>query len=125
MNKHLTKYLVEDLGYKSYRYVSGKYIPNNINDYSTMVEGGLDVRYIKDSDETKQIIFGLHEKGKPSTLISPRPKITLRVKDSEGKIVCVNQQFDDAMNVCLREELPENIYKAMYDKSIKFNYDKI
>jgi len=124
MNKHLTKYLVEDLGYKSYRYVDGKYVPNNINDYSTMVEGGLDVRYMKDGDETKQIIFGLNERGKPATLISPRPNITLRVTDSKGKITKISQQFDDAMNVCLREETADKIFEAMYNKDIEFNYSK-
>lgn len=124
MNKHLTKYLVDDLSYKSYRYVAGKYVPNNINDYSTMVEGGLAVHYMKNSDETKQIIFGLHEKGKPPTLISPRPNIILRLTDSEGRTTSMNQWFDDAMNVCLREETANKIYEAMYDKNIQFNYNK-
>lgn len=124
MNKHLTKYLVEDLGYKSYRYISGEYIPNNINDYSTMVEGGLDIRYIKDGDKSKQIIFGLHEKGKPATLITPRPNIIVKIKDSEGKVTFINHNFDDAMNICLKEEPANKIYEAMYDKTIEFKYEK-
>ena len=30
--------------------------------------------------------------------------------------------FDDAMNICLQKETPQDIYKAMYNKSIVFKY---
>ena len=45
--------------------------PNRENDdfFSSLVIGGIDVRYMKDD---KIIIWGLHDRGKPPTLIYPR-----------------------------------------------------
>lgn len=119
MKKHFTKYLIEDLGFKTYRKVQGSYVENNINDFSTLQNGGIDVRYVKDDIE---IIWGLHEMNKPPTLISPRPNITVETK-KDGKIIKINQLRDDAMNICLKEEKAEDIYKALFDKSIKFKYE--
>lgn len=124
MKKHFTKYLIEDLGFKSFRkiYKEGKfeYIKNNINDFSTLQNGGLDVRYIKDDIE---IIWGLHEKDKPPTLINPRPKILVET-NTDGRINRMNELRDDAMNICLKEEFPEDIYKALFDKTLEFKYEK-
>ena len=45
-------------------------------------------------DRKGEICFGLHERGKPSTLISPRPRIEVkRIKD--GKEVIEDEQQDD------------------------------
>lgn len=118
MKKHFTKYLIEDLGFKSYRKVQGNYVENNINDFSTLQNGGIDVRYIKDNIE---IIWGLHEANKPPTLISPRPNILVETK-KDSKIIKINQLRDDAMNICLKEETAEDIYKALFDRTIKFKY---
>lgn len=115
MKKHFTKYLTEDLGFKPYRKIQGKYVENNINDYSTMQEGGIDVRYIKNEIE---IIWGLSEFKKPPTLISPRPRIHFTNKDGN----LINQFGDDPVNICLKKESNEDIYKALFDKSILFNY---
>ena len=105
------------LGYKRYRkvYANGKfeYVDFKHKGFSSMMPGGLDVRYIKDNDFDNEIIFGLHEKYKPPTLVSPRPRI-----NNKG----MNEYSDDAMNVCLLNETPEDIFKAMYDDSILFTY---
>jgi len=74
-------------------------------------------------DRKGEICFGLHEAGKPSTLISPRPRIKVkRIKD--GKEVIENEQWDDSMNVVLKDIPHEEIFKAMYDKSICFEIDR-
>ena len=73
-------------------------------------------------DGKGEICFGLHEVGKPPTLISPRPRIEVkRIKD--GKEVIENEQWDDSMNVVLKDIPHEEIFKAMYDKSIVIKID--
>jgi len=67
-------------------------------------------------DRRNEICFGLHEVGKPPTLIYPRPNIEIkRIKN--GKVVTETQQRDDAMNVVLKMIPNEEILKAMFDKS--------
>lgn len=73
-------------------------------------------------DRKGEICFGLHESGKPPTLISPRPRIKIkRIKD--GKELIEDEQWDDCMNVVLKDIPHEEIFKAMYDKSICFEID--
>lgn len=73
-------------------------------------------------DRKKEIVFGLREKDKPPTLISPRPKI--RVKRFRKKIeVIENQDYDDSMNIVLSKIDFEDIFEAMYDNSICFEFD--
>ena len=73
-------------------------------------------------DRKGEICFGIHERGKPPTLISPRPRIEVkRIKDS--KEVIENEQYDDSMNVVLKYIPHEEIFKAMYDKSIIIRID--
>ncbi len=109
------------LGYKRFRkvYANNKfeYVDFKHKGFSSMMPGGLDVRYIKDNDFDNEIIFGLSEKDKPPTLVYPRPRIKY-VTDSNY----MNEVRDDAMNVCLLNETPEDIFKAMYDDSILFTY---
>ena len=64
-------------------------------------------------DRKNEIVFGLHEAGKPTTLISPRPKI--RVK-REDKILTEKQ--DDAMNIVLSKIPYEEILEKMYNGEI-------
>lgn len=64
-------------------------------------------------DRKNEIIFGLHEVGKPSILISPRPRIKL-FKDG----IILTEQNDDAMNIVLEKIDFEHILKAMFDESI-------
>jgi hypothetical protein len=123
-----------------------KYEIANKHVISTMVN--LDHRYIHKTDEAllkkieqgksvmdddftwedrKGVIcFGLHEANKPPTLINPRPKISVkRERDFNGKkmVVIEDERFDDSMNLALSKEEPEQIFKALFDSSIFFNYD--
>jgi len=123
-----------------------KYETANNHVISTMVN--LDHRYIHKTDEvllkkTEQgksvieddftfedrkgvICFGLNEANKPPTLINPRPKIRVkRERDFNGKktILMEDERFDDSMNLALSKEEPEQIFKALFDSSIFFNYD--
>lgn len=74
-------------------------------------------------DRKGEICFGLHEAGKPSTLISPRPRIEVkRIKD--GKQVIDNGLFvDDGMNAILQHFSYEKIFEAMYDRNIVLKLD--
>ena len=137
-----------DKGYKKYvlNCKTMKYEPVDNHIISTMVN--LDHRYIHQTDEVllkkieqgksvmdgnftwydrKGVIcFGLNEANKPPTLINPRPKISVkRERDFNGKkqIVIENESFDDSMNLALINETPEQIFKALFDSSIFFNYD--
>jgi hypothetical protein len=77
-------------------------------------------------DRKGGVCFGLHEQGKPPTLISPRPRIRIQktlLIDSVKQDIVITERFDDAMNIVLKEIEYEDIFKAMYDKSICFEFD--
>jgi hypothetical protein len=77
---------------------------------------------ITPEDRKNEIIFGLHEKDRPPTLIYPRPRIKIK-RTKEDKIIIEDEQFDDSMNIVLQKENFNQILKAMYNKSICFEYD--
>ena len=112
------------IGYKPFRYTKFGLVPcANPYDYSTMREGGLDVRLIK-GDST--FVYGLHEFKKPPTLISPRPRIRIHktiIVDSVKKDITISESEDDAMNIVLKEIEYEQIFKAIHDKSFCFEFD--
>jgi hypothetical protein len=103
------------------------------HDYSSMVVGGLDSRFVKDLDFDNQIIWGLHERGKPPTLITPRPNIvkevTKKVKEwaesgwylsneaEELVTIGLTERDDDIMNECLNVFDHRDIYNAIVNKS--------
>ena len=94
------------------------------NDFSTMRTGGITAYYVKNKDFKDTIAFGLNEAGKPPTLIRPRPNIRLkRFKANSTGTEVIDNLYDDAMNHCLKNEDNEYIFKAMFDKSICFEYD--
>ena len=68
-------------------------------------------------DRKGEICFGLYEAGRPPTLISPRPKIEVK-RIKEGKEVVENEQYDDSMNVVLKDIPHKEIFEAMYDRNI-------
>lgn len=73
-------------------------------------------------DRKGEICFGLHEAGKPPTLIFPRPRIEVkRIKG--GREVIENEQDDDSMNVVLKDIPHEEIFKAMYDREVVIKID--
>jgi hypothetical protein len=119
----MIQYLMS-IGYKPFRYSKLGLVPcANPYDYSTMREGGLDVRLIK-GDST--FIYGLHEFKKPPTLISPRPRIKVQktiVLDSVKKDITISESEDDAMNIVLKEIEHEQIFKAIQDPSVCFEFD--
>jgi hypothetical protein len=73
-------------------------------------------------DRKGEICFGLHEAGKPPTLIFPRPRIEVK-RIINGKEVIENEQLDNSINVVLNNIPHEEIFKAMWDKSICFKID--
>ena len=73
-------------------------------------------------DRKGEICFGLHEAGKPPTLVSPRPRIEVK-RIKEGEYVVENEQLDDSMNVVLKYISHEEIFEAMYNKSIVIKID--
>lgn len=101
-----------------------KYYKPKSHIISTMVNLGH--IYIHNSKDKKQIAFGLSQKGKPTTLISPRPNIRVkryRTIDEQEKKVIENETYDDSMNLVLSKINFEDIYKAIYNNSICFNFD--
>jgi hypothetical protein len=104
------------------------YIHNSDIDLLNKIEQGESV--MKDDFtleiRKKEIVFGLNEKDKPVTLISPRPNIKVkRFKNiNEQKIEVIEYEYcDDSMNIVLSKISCEQIFKAMYDKSICFDFD--
>ena len=102
------------------------YYPHEkINDFTSMVVGGGDIRFVKDKDFDNEIIWGLSEVGKPPTLIYPRPRIRITRKvDIKGNIAIKleDEFFDSSMNICLAKENHEDILTAMYNKEKVFRY---
>lgn len=74
------------------------------------------------NDRKGEICFGLHECGKPPTLISPRPRIEVK-RVRENLEVIEDERYDDSMNVVLANVPHDEIFKAMYDKSIVIRID--
>lgn len=97
----IIEYLIS-IGYKSFRHNKIGLVPCiNPYDYSTMREGGIDVRLIKDNSI---FIFGLHEHKKPPTLISPRTN---------------ELQRDNEMNKFLADHSAKEVVEILLKYSIK------
>lgn len=96
-----------------------RYFHKNDENILQKIESGKD---FTPEDRKGEICFGLNEVGKPPTLISPRPRIEVR-RIHEGNIVIENEQYDDSMNIVLKEIPHDEIFKAMYDRSIVFKID--
>ena len=73
-------------------------------------------------DRKGEICFGLHEVGKPPTLISPRPRIKVK-RIMCGKEYIETEKCDNSMNIVLSKYSSDEIYKAMYNKNICFEID--
>ena len=99
------QYLIEQ-GFERMTYKNGLFV--SAKGYLLSSMGDIDYRYIKGK---KQIIFGLHEKNKPATLIYPRPFI----KSSDPDIYSFS---DDAMNRILMKYKPEQVLNAIFDRTI-------
>jgi len=77
---------------------------------------------ITNDDRKNEITFGLHERGKPPTLIHPRPRIEIK-KIKDNKEVLEREWYDDSMNVVLLHTAYDEILKAMFDRSIILKFD--
>lgn len=117
------KHILEVLQDNGFTFTQG-FHPN----YSTMVLGG--TRSLLEDSKGNKVTWGLNEHKKPPTLLHPRPKIILKRKYEgkndiifENEIEILSELYDDAMNFCLQKESHEEIFKAMFDKSIVFEYD--
>lgn len=113
------EYLVSK-GYEQFAFSfdKGYYKPNSYIISSMVNLGHI---YIHPDKEDK-IIIGLHEKHKPVTLITPRPRIELKRLIDE-KVVIFNERFDDEMNVVLSKIDFDLIYEAMFNKDIIIKVD--
>lgn len=131
-----------DRGYRRFALdcESGKYVdPRPI---STMVN--LNNRYFHESDSIaldgikegrsvfedfgpelrrSEVVFGLNESGKPTTLTHPRP-IIIRQFIFVGELCDAIFTDDDDMNFVLSKIPHEEIFEAMYDRRIKFIIDR-
>lgn len=121
------KYLIDN-GYDMHTYdlKNRTFVKAKNHFISTMTNISHSYIHKDDKEHSKYIVFGLREKGKPPTLIYPRPKIRVKkfIDTDNGKLqVVIDQKNDDPMNICLSKETPETILKAMYDDSIIFKYD--
>ena len=108
---------------------------HKINDFSSMLVGGIDIYLTKSKDFRNSVIWGLHEKDKPPTLISPRPKIRKIVtktilewrkdnffipgEDNKEVTIELNERYDDIMNECLNTFEHFLIYDSIINNSNK------
>lgn len=113
------KHIISTMQNIDHRYFhnTDKNILQKIDDGKSVME-----EYFTWDDRKGEICFGLHEFGKPPTLISPRPRIEIK-RFKDGQIIIEDEQFDDAMNIVLKEICFDEIFKAMYDKSICIKID--
>ena len=88
------------------------YFQNYGSDFSTMRVGGLESYYIKDNDFNNPIIWGLHEKDKPQTLIYPRPFFE-KIEIINGIKYTIVGLDDDGMNDMLKNRSHEEIFKEI------------
>ena len=124
MNK-FTDYLI-DKGYKPFeRNVTkeGKVEYVKPRSYFSSM-GMVSLVYVKGD---KEIRVGLSEKGLPPTLMHPRPRMYSKKETilEDGTLLngIYAQNSDKWMNRVLQNENVEDIYKALFDRSIKFNID--
>ena len=108
----LENYLIEQ-GYTRYHYDHKTMSLVKSEGYLLSTMGNLDYRYVLDDDFDNQIIFGLNEKGKPATLIYPRPNIRVQ-KGSQF----IGNEEDNAMNTVLMNFSHEDILDAIKDADI-------
>lgn len=77
---------------------------------------------ITTEDRKGEICYGLNEVNKPPVLVYPRPRIVVK-RIENGIEIIEDQRKDDSMFIALREKTNEEIFKAMYDRSIIFEFD--
>jgi hypothetical protein len=104
-------YLI-DKGFEKYAWNTNKaeYYKPKTHIISTMVN----ICHIYIKGDLK-IVVGLHEVGKPVTLVNPRPRIIIE-KIVDNKKTTITEYEDDAMNIVLQKFSFDEIFEAMYNK---------
>lgn len=93
------------------------------NHFSSMVLGGLSNYYIKDNNFDNPIIWGMNQINFPPCLIYPRPFIKGYMEINDIKML-VDQNYDALVMRCFEKENHLDIFNAMFDNSILFDYSK-
>lgn len=96
----------------SYKFINGKFEYKDPVQLSTITNGGLDTRYIKDGLE---ITIGFQEKGLPPTILWPRLNIKRNGPYVHG--------FQHETIRILDKYKNEDILKGLIDKTIIFELD--
>jgi len=80
----------------------------------------IDSEVLPKTEGTYSIIYGLHEVGKGPTLIHPRPKIKITIKDEDTKEIIGYGSYnsDDYMNRILQQYSPEFIYESLFNSYV-------
>lgn len=84
----------------------------NINPSNLSAMSNIDL-ILTHKENKRKICWGLSEKGKPPTLIYPRPNIQIKRNNS----YTINHS-DDYMNIVLQTTPHEKILEAMFDNKI-------
>jgi hypothetical protein len=86
--------------------------------YLEEVEGE-DIHQLR--NQIQPIIFGLHERNKPPTLIYPRPNVRMNVTFNKQTFNVVTSIYgDDSMNKIFKNFSNEKIFEGMFNKNIIF-----
>ena len=103
--------------------IDNRYIHHTNYELLRMIESKVSVldSSFKSEYRIGEICFGLSEKGKPSTLISPRPRINF-IKSVNNEMVLYDEQHDDSMNAALNIFTFEEIMNAINDRSIVLEF---
>lgn len=120
--------ILVDRGYVKFTYHKNKFIKPKYHIISTMVN--LCHMYFHNSDpivykiennlpitledRKNEICFGLHEVGKPSTLIYPRPNI--KTIQTTNNIIFDRGINDDIMNNILSKYTFDEIFESMFNR---------
>lgn len=111
-------FLLDILRERGFKLIEGRHL-----DYSTMISNGIQGKY---SDGNISVIWGLHEVGKPPTLIHPRPNI-IGTKEItiDGKLMRIHGHsgLDDFMNECLHVFDHNKIADAILNPKLNIIFD--
>lgn len=102
-----------------------RYIHKDNKPLLDMIEKGIRVTDERFTDDIRKgvIVFGLNHAGHPPTLISPQPFVFMNRVNTNGQEEWITQDFDEVMS-CALDIIPfDDIFEAMYDKTIRFEID--
>lgn len=84
-------------------------------------------RNVYTKDGCEEIIYGLNEYGHPPGLIYPRPNVVVsRMVEIAHNMFCVREfcnAHDSTMDILFQNKSVEDIYNAIINSNIKFEFD--